>query len=175
MVHWQVEVAIFDPFQNSFSEEWLRRVALLALASEEAKMAGTNGRPVSLSLVIADDETLRTLKREYLGEDEATDVLSFPFLFPGAEAPASGGEPSFVVPQELEGLPLQLGEVIVSYPQAVRQAQTAGHSPQREVALLVAHGVLHLMGYDHAAPEEEAVMWKKQEEVLQRLFSPEAP
>jgi len=180
MAGWQVDVLIFDAFQDSLSEEWLREVALCTLGFEvqpegggAAALALGNGRPVALSLVIADDETLRTLNREYAGLDEGTDVLSFPLLSPGDEgegdAPlATEGYP-FVVPQG-EDLPVQLGEVILSYPQAARQAQAAGHPVQREVALLVAHGVLHLLGYDHATPEEEAAMWRKQDAVLARLF-----
>lgn len=182
MAAWQVDVLIFDAFQGSLSEEWLREVALCTLGFEVLPEGGGevgtqalgNGRLVALSLVIADDETLRALNREYAGLDEGTDVLSFPLLYPGAEGEgdvplAEEGSP-FVVPQG-EDLPVQLGEVILSYPQAARQAGEAGHPVQREVALLVAHGVLHLLGYDHATPEEEAAMWRKQDAVLARLFS----
>jgi probable rRNA maturation factor len=180
MAAWQIDVLIFDPFEGSLSEEWLRGVALCTLGFEVLPQAGgvaalalSNGRPVALSLVIADDETLRTLNWEYAGLDEGTDVLSFPLLSPGDEGEGDSSlaedGPPFVVPKG-EGLPVQLGEVILSYPQASRQAQTAGHPVQREVALLVAHGVLHLLGYDHATPEEEAAMWRKQDAVLARLF-----
>ena len=59
-----------------------------------------------------------------------------------------------------------LGEVIISYPQAQRQAIKVGHSVKQELALLVAHGVLHLLGYDHGEPQEEVVMKEKEKAVL---------
>jgi rRNA maturation RNase YbeY len=70
-------------------------------------------------------------------------------------------------PGEFEGL----GEVIVSYPQAERQAAAAGHSIDREMALLVAHGVLHLLGYDHLSAEDETAMRDKEEMVLAKEVS----
>jgi probable rRNA maturation factor len=105
-----------------------------------------------LSVLITDDETLRRLNREYAGEDKATDVLSFSQR-EGEEFPeAEGATP--------------LGEVIVSYPTAERQAREAGRSTEEEVAHLLVHGVLHLLGYDHAEPEEERRMRAREAEIL---------
>ena len=73
-------------------------------------------------------------------------------------------EPPFIYPEDE---PRPIGEVIISYPQVVQQAKD-GNS-QGELALLVVHGILHLVGYDHAGSDEEAVMWAKQEEVLSGL------
>ena len=187
MTGWQVDVHIFDAFQDLLSEEWVRSVATLTLASEHPADAAARAtlesvpseeRPMALGLVIADDETLHALNREYHGVDEVTDVLSFPFFYPGSPGAEGtlGQEENvpFIVPDSGDGLPLSLGEVIISYPQAARQAPAAGHTVPREVALLVAHGVLHLLGYDHATPEEEAVMWQRQDAVLDKLFPPEA-
>jgi probable rRNA maturation factor len=113
---------------------------------------------VELGIVVTDEATLRRLNREYAGEDEATDVLSFSL---------TEGEP-FVAPAD--GV-LRLGEVIVAYPVAVRQAAQQGHSVEREVAHLLAHGILHLLGYDHAEPEEERVMRAKEESLLAAIMS----
>ena len=64
-----------------------------------------------------------------------------------------------------------LGEVIISYPQAVRQAKEVGRSVKDEVAYLLAHGILHLIGHDHMEPDEEAVMKAKEEAVLTSVYS----
>jgi probable rRNA maturation factor len=106
-------------------------------------------------LVVTDDETVRTLNRTYLDVDAPTDVLSF------------GGEsPDFVAAPDAERY---LGDVIISYPRAQAQAAAAGHPLEAELALLVVHGVLHLLGYDHIRPEDKAVMWKRQADILAQL------
>ncbi|MCX8126446.1 MAG: rRNA maturation RNase YbeY, partial [Dehalococcoidia bacterium] len=61
------------------------------------------------------------------------------------------------------------GEVVISYPQAVRQAEAAGHSIKAEIALLVVHGVLHLLGYDHENVSDKRRMWRRQRAVLAKL------
>jgi probable rRNA maturation factor len=101
------------------------------------------------------DETIRALNAEHRDKDSATDVLSFPLL--------SG---DFVVPP---GEPLHLGDVVVSYPRAVAQADEYGHSVERELAYLVAHGVLHVLGYDHEEERERLQMREKEEEALRPL------
>ena len=70
---------------------------------------------------------------------------------------------------EAPGQPLSLGEAIISHPRATAQAVEAGHSVEAELALLAVHGTLHLLGYDHATPEEKAVMWAAQEAILAGL------
>ena len=105
-----------------------------------------------LTIVLTDDAQLHELNREYLGVDAPTDVLSFP---------ASEADPETGVPY--------LGDILISIPRAAIQAQTAGHSLEAEVQLLAVHGVLHLLGYDHAQAEEKARMWSAQAEVLTRL------
>ncbi len=104
------------------------------------------------SVVLADDEQLRTLNFQFLGMDAPTDVLSFP-----------SGE---VDPDTQE---VYLGDVIISLPRATLQANERGHSIQDELALLVVHGMLHLLGYDHTEPEEKAIMWDMQANVLEQL------
>ena len=188
MTKWQVDVETHDAFENLLSHEWLRGVVLLTLTSEDASKS--IGPPLQQSnpdeeytmgvgLVIADDETLRTLNREYAGDDEITDVLSFPFLAendePQYHALSSEEEFSFIIPDPKDGPPISIGEVIVSYPQALRQSREANHTVQREVALLVTHGVLHLLGYDHGTPQEKAIMWKRQDAVLDDVFRQEDP
>lgn len=121
-------------------------------------------------LILTDGETIRRMNREFREIDRETDVLSFPMTaFP---SPASyefleteEGDDSFH-PETGE---LLLGDIVISVPQARRQAKEYGHSLKREYAFLVAHSMLHLLGYDHMTPEEAEVMEKKQEEALQTL------
>jgi probable rRNA maturation factor len=105
-----------------------------------------------LTLVLTDDEQLRRLNRDYLGIDAPTDVLSFP---------ASETDP--------ETGRRYLGDILLSIPRAETQARAAGHSLADEARLLVVHGVLHLLGHDHANAKEKAKMWQAQAEVLEGL------
>lgn len=129
-------------------------------------------RPAEVGLLITSDEAVRDLNARYRGLDEPTDVLSFALLegiaegAPGDDRPPTPPAPGFLMPPD--GL-AHLGEVIISYPRAADQARAAGHSTDRELAHLTAHGVLHLLGYDHLAPDEEAMMRAKENAVLGRI------
>lgn len=105
-----------------------------------------------LTIVLTDDEQLHLLNRDYLGVDAPTDVLSFP---------ASETDP--------ETGRRYLGDILLSVSRAETQARAAGHPLEDEARLLVVHGVLHLLGHDHAEAEEKAKMWKAQGEVLEGL------
>lgn len=105
-----------------------------------------------LTIVLTDDARLKELNRDYLGIDAPTDVLSFP---------ASETDP--------ETGARYIGDILISIPRAKSQATAAGHPLQSEVQLLVVHGVLHLLGHDHANAEEKARMWKAQAEILESL------
>jgi probable rRNA maturation factor len=142
----QVEVQIAPAFAGLLSAEHLRAVAEAVLRHE--------GRPAELTLVVTDDEGIQALNRDFLGLDMPTDVLSF-------SAQEDGGP--FIAAPEAAGY---LGDVIVSYSRAVEQAQERGRTPDEEMNLLVVHGILHLLGYDHAAEDQEAVMWARQEAIL---------
>jgi len=105
-----------------------------------------------LGVVVTDDETIRELNREYAGDDTPTDVLAFS-LREGEEFASPDGV-------------LRLGEVIISYPTARRQAADAGIPVEREIEHLLVHGVLHLLGYDHAEPQEEDRMRARERDLL---------
>ena len=159
-----IAIEVIPAFEGEIDEALLRRAVDLAL--REANVSG----PVELSLIVTDDDELRELNRSYRGLDEPTDVLSFA-LTEAATQPSSedaAAESPFVQPPD--GI-THLGEIFVSYPRAVLQAQEAGHPVKQELALLVAHGVLHLLGYDHAEPEEEAVMRHAQDKVVAEIMS----
>ena len=153
-----VDVTVFPPFARRISKKWLRGVAELTLAR-----CHTN-RASGISLVIADDETVQALNLEYRDLDETTDVLAFPLT-----------ESSHVDHIGIADFPLPpqhtptIGEVVISYPQAAKQAKEGRKSTKAEMALLTIHGILHLFGYDHATPEEEAQMWSKQDSILAKV------
>ena len=131
------------------------RITALIDAIVSRELPGALDHVVSVHLV--SDATIRALNAEHRGHHAATDVLSFPLR---------GVDPGFVLP---EGEPINLGDVVVSYPRATAQAAEFGHSVEREVAYLVAHGVLHVLGYDHEAEPERERMRHKEEEALQPL------
>jgi probable rRNA maturation factor len=143
-----VQVQIEDAFAASVSPEWLSAVAQTTLQAE-GHSAG------ALTLVVTYDDKLQALNLDYLNVDAPTDVLSF-----GGEAP------DFVAPPGTEAY---WGDVMIAYAQAKAQASAAGHRIEEELALLVVHGVLHLLGYDHVHPEDKKLMWQRQAEILSRL------
>lgn len=119
--------------------------------TEAAPELGDN---LAVSITLVDDESMRALNREHRGRDEVTDVLSFSQL--------EGGEMGALP----EGMPLPVGDIVISLPRCAEQAQEYGHSFDRELGFLVCHGMMHLMGFDHATPEEEEAMMAATEEIL---------
>ena len=163
----RVQVQVFPAYRKLAPLPWLRQAAAAALA-----VAGA-GSNATASLVIADDATLRDLNQRFRGLDEVTDVLSFGRSGEAdrtgeAGAPEAAGSGSFVFPEtpEEEGM---MGEVVISYPQAARQAVEHGWGAEQELALLLVHGILHLFGLDHAELEEEEAMRALEEQALARL------
>ena len=147
----EVGISIEKEFRGMVDEEWVKRIAQTVLKDERVVS------PYEISLVFTDSETVKQLNRDYRGIDEPTDVLAF-YILPQNEV-----DDSFALPPD--GV-TRLGEVIISYPQAVEQAREQGHSPERELALLIIHGILHLLGYDHEEPGEEAKMRSREKELL---------
>ena len=129
-----------------FPEELLERAAHAALEHE------AESREAELSIVLTDNEHLQELNLNYLGIDAPTDVLSFPA---SETDPESGAR--------------YIGDILISIPRAQSQADAGGHPLESEVQLLVVHGVLHLLGHDHAEPDDKARMWKAQAEILKSL------
>ena len=107
---------------------------------------------VDLSIILTDDARLHELNLNYLGVDASTDVLSFP---------ASETDP--------ETGARYIGDILISAPRAQAQAEAASHPLEAELQLLVVHGVLHLLGHNHARAKEKVRMWKAQAEILERL------
>jgi probable rRNA maturation factor len=145
-----VEIQVAPAFTEAVSQDRLRRVVETVLQFEE--------EPGEVTVVVTDDEGIRELNRDFLGTDEPTDVLSF-----GTEKESG----PFIASPEASRY---LGDVIVSYPRAKEQAGEQGYPVQRELDLLVVHGVLHLLGYDHAEEEEKVHMWTRQDDILTNLW-----
>lgn len=144
MAKLQLSIQIEKPFVKLVDRGWLRRAVELTLVQSGIASG------IELSLVIAGDDTVHKLNKTYRGVDRTTDVIAF------ALSQATGKEAHhFIMPPDKF---IHLGEVIISYPQAKRQAKEQHHSLERELALLVAHGVLHLLRYDHELPEDEKKM-----------------
>jgi probable rRNA maturation factor len=146
----EIHVEIASRFRTSVDEDWLRGVVSRVLAAEGVSKAG-------VGVAITGDVAVRDLNRRYRGEDALTDVLSFALRDDAGE---------FILPPDASP---RLGDVVVSFPAARRQAKEAGHSLELELALLLVHGLLHLLGYDHATDDQKRVMWSRQDALLASL------
>ena len=118
--------------------------ARLQAAAQTTLALGKADPDSSLTIALSDDTAVAALNRQYRDIDAPTDVLSFP----------------------MDGLPGYLGDLVIAYPYAKAQAEREGHALGDSLALLVVHGTLHLLGYDHGAPEQRAAMWAAQEAAL---------
>lgn len=159
----QIEISNDQEFSLGFDlEDLAQRVGSAVLESEHCPYEA------EASLTITGDDTIHKLNAEFRGIDRATDVLSFPLF--SYEKPAdfseTEGQPDAFNPET--GF-LMLGDIILSFDHARAQAEAYGHSLQREIAFLIAHSMLHLIGYDHMTDEEREVMEEKQRAVLLSL------
>lgn len=135
---------IIDEYGVDFDYSYLNKIIDKTLEMEKVKSS-------NFAIVFIDDEHMHELNKNYRGIDRTTDVLSFAF------------EDNNKICYNIR----QLGEIYVSIPKMKAQAKEYGHSQKRELAFLVVHGLLHLLGYDHTlGVEEEKVMFEKQELVL---------
>jgi len=140
-----IHIQIDEDFSGDVSAKVVREAARAALKLQAAS-------PGALSIAVSGDEVLQNLNRQFLGHDEPTDVLSFPSE---SDDPDEAG--------------CYFGDLAISYPRAHAQAIAGGHSVEAELQLLTVHGVLHLLGYDHATENEKAIMWQAQAEILTAL------
>ena len=151
MDRYTIDVDITVAMPPSITVSWLQDVARRILEAERVS------REAEVGLLLTTDEEVRRLNKEFRGIDQGTDVLSFALQ-----------ESQEAFPEPPDGGP-SLGQVVVSCPQAARQAKEYGHSLEREVAFLVSHGILHLLGYDHQEPGPEHRMRARQEAILTEL------
>lgn len=123
--------------------------------------------PAMVSILLVENEEIRSINSRTREKDTVTDVLSFPML--DMEDGVFITEPGEM---DMDRGMLFLGDIVISVPKAIEQAETYGHSVERELAFLAIHGLLHLLGYDHEVPEREEKMKGKQKEILSLLGLP---
>ena len=134
--------------KNTHFEHVIKSAAARALVYEKAL------DDAEISVTLTDDDGIHNLNCQYRNVDRPTDVLSFPMY-------------DFRSGDEVEDIPAQYGDIVISLETAKRQAEEYGHNIEREIAFLTVHSVLHLLGYDHeVSPEEEAEMFRRQREIL---------
>ena len=173
-----------DDEQNAAIQEMLNTLELDQVVENTLFAAGIT-QQVMLTLLITDEEGIRDLNKQYRQQDKPTDVLSFPLLEePLVTAPADElwtkndegegekqetieeNKPAFVTPP---GVITNLGDVVISWPTVLHQANAAGHAPSYELLYLLAHGVLHLVGYDDQNEAGYQRMVALQRSVLQSV------
>jgi probable rRNA maturation factor len=136
-------VDIDEEFSAFVDPQMLVEAAEAVLAHEEMS------EQVELSIAVSNDDTIRALNAQYRDTDAPTDVLSFP-------------SDEFDPDEQVQ----YLGDIMISFPRALAQAEAAQHPVMNEIRLLVVHGVLHILGYDHLEAEEKAEMWAIQADIL---------
>ncbi|MEZ5217637.1 MAG: rRNA maturation RNase YbeY [Ilumatobacteraceae bacterium] len=142
-----------------------------SLAEAVVLAEGVRGA-AELSVVFVDEDTIAELNEEYLDKAGPTDVLAFPLDVVEADiatAPGGASRGPHRAPVDLGELPLLLGDVVVCPAVALRQAPTHAGTLDDELALLVTHGVLHVLGWDHADDDERAAMQARERDLLEAL------
>ena len=170
-----MDISNFIDSESIVSEDWL-----LAVAYEAMNVALRGNEPGHLSIALVDDSTVRELNAKFRGLDEVTDVLSFSTTHSGHWQSDSNPppEPLLVEPPNIDPFSFtepdnqlpDLGEIVISLPQAERQAIAKNTGLQQELSLLIVHGTLHLVGHDHGEPNETALMKDKEQVALNNLF-----
>lgn len=162
---YEIEVQIDEALAAEFDEPGLVSAIQTTLQDQGVPKG-------ALTLVITDDAEVQQLNRTYRGLDEPTDVLSF--AQQEDQPPSAAGDPEHAAqlilpPELLAQQALYLGDIIIAYPYTKKQAERNDRALRTELCLLAIHGTLHLLGFDHATPEEEAEMWAIQNRVLVML------
>jgi len=146
-----VDLEVSPEFAAQIGPDLLERAVRAAFAAAGRACSG------ELTIAVTGEEQVRRLNRDYRGVDAPTDVLAFGEM---------RDRDAFVTPP---GDVLYLGDVVISYPRAVEQAAEYVHPLDDELVILVIHGVLHLLGYDHETPTDKEDMWRVQERALEEL------
>ncbi len=149
-----ITIEVPESYRPLVDIELLQQAIGCVLAAERAEG--------DLTVKITDDDEVAALNQQFLGKEGPTDVLSFP---------AGPDDDAFVLPPDEARTPY-LGDILIALPYTQRQAPRAGRSLRDELTLLAVHGALHLLGYDHATPEEKREMWARQNAILSGLGIP---
>lgn len=150
-----VEIEIKDVETRKIEEEIIKKVVSTVLEEEGIK------HELDIYITLTNDEEIHKINKEYRDVDRPTDVLSFP-MFEREEIDSLKQAKE----DDVEEI---LGDIIISIPRVISQAEEYGHSYERELAYLTTHGMLHLLGYDHMVDDEKAIMREHEEAVLSIL------
>ncbi|AYW48846.1 MULTISPECIES: rRNA maturation RNase YbeY [Tetragenococcus] len=152
-----MEITFIDDTKQVTKEEMSKIEELLQFAADYLKLPENT----EMSVTFMDNQGIQEINRDYRDKDAPTDVISFAIEDEGEEE-----LPIFFAEEEWEGLPNELGDIMISIEKAQEQAKEYGHSYEREVGFLALHGFLHINRYDHMTPEDEKVMFGLQKEIL---------
>jgi probable rRNA maturation factor len=141
-----IDILISDPFVNDVEPQLLEAAVISVLSHQNSPSDS------EITVLIEGDDRIQELNLQFMGINAPTDVLSFPS---NEVDPETGKQ--------------YLGDIIISFPRALSQAKAAGHPIESELQLLVVHGTLHLLGFDHAGEEDKRQMWSVQEKILNDL------
>ena len=153
----EINILIEDEFKNRLTRRWLITTVQAVLTAEKA------GDNTELGVMITTQERVQQLNWTYRNKNEPTDVLSF-FMIDG-EKTQKGSEIFVTPPDNIR----HIGEVIISYPQSLKQAREHKHTVKKEITILLIHGILHLLGYDHVEDDEESKMKARESALLKRI------
>lgn len=151
-----MEITFFDE-TNSLKQEDINTIdQLLQFAADHLELQ----EDTEMSVTFMDNAAIQVINRDYRGKDMPTDVISFALEEQGEQ------ELPIIFDEEMEQLPRNLGDIMISIEKAKEQAEDYGHSYERELGFLAVHGFLHINGYDHMTPEDEKEMFGLQKEIL---------
>ena len=157
MAKHEINIYIKPNLRDSVKETWVKNTVNKILGTL------TIATLSELGVVITNDKAIQRLNKAYRNKDAPTDVLAFYML------PRQAKKTEFIAPPD--GV-AHFGEIVISYPQAVVQAENEGHDIKHEILVLLIHGLLHLMGYNHEqSRKEEQRMRAKEKETLDKLMS----
>jgi len=150
-----VEIEVVDVETKENEKEIINKVVLTVLRLEQIK------HDIDVYVMLTNNEEIHRINKEQRDVDRPTDVLSFP-MFERDEIPSLKEE-------KKDDIPEILGDIVISIPKVIEQANEYGHSYERELAYLTTHGMLHLLGYDHMIEEEKKIMREHEEKVMNEL------
>jgi len=153
----EIDILVDEQYLELVDPAWLEEISRRVLTAQQVP------ENTEMGLVITTQERVHELNRDYRGLDEPTDVLSF-YMNPEEGEETPDAVPFLTVPDINH-----IGEVIISYPQAAKQALEHNHSAKWELIVLTVHGILHLLGFDHCEREEELEMQTREKDILLSL------
>ena len=146
--------------------------APLELVADACAAAEGLTLPCAVTLSLVDDAEIRTINREQRGLDQSTDVLSFPTISYPPSVTASGAEKRVRREYSADEQAYLLGDIVISHEHVLAQAKEYGHSADRELCYLLAHGIFHCFGYDHTTPQKRTEMRIMEEKALDLAGEP---